>query len=182
MAEYKAETKLINLYAGPSSGKTTTAAGLFAWMKEKRMNVELAPEYAKDLVWDKSFPTLDDQIHILGEQHRRIYRLLGQVDYIICDSPILFSIIYGKDGLKKYGEYGPVQSSLNELAKTIYNQYDNYNYFVERGDREYIRAGRMQDLEGAKEKDAHIKTMLHMLSVPHKNIYSYKEILTDLGL
>jgi len=175
------ETKLINLYAGPSSGKTTTAAGLFHWMKDKRLNVELAPEFAKDLVWDKSFPTLDDQIFIFGEQHRRIYRLKNQVDYIITDSPLLFSLVYGEEGLKKYTNNEWKEDFRNFVVKT-HHQYDNYNYFVERGDRKYIREGRLQDLEGAKKKDKQILKMLDENNIQYNSIKTYKEILADLNL
>jgi len=41
------KTKVINLFAGPGAGKSTTAAGLFAEMKRANVDVELVTEYVK---------------------------------------------------------------------------------------------------------------------------------------
>lgn len=41
--------KVINLYGGPGTGKSTTAAMLFAKMKLAGFNCEYVPEFAKDL-------------------------------------------------------------------------------------------------------------------------------------
>ena len=52
--------KVINLFAGPGTGKSTTAAGLFYKMKSKGYMVELVTEFAKDLVYQESFFRLKD--------------------------------------------------------------------------------------------------------------------------
>lgn len=43
----------INLFAGPGTGKSTTAAGVFFEMKRSGMSVEYVTEYAKSLVFSK---------------------------------------------------------------------------------------------------------------------------------
>lgn len=40
--------KVINLFAGPGSGKSTTCAGVFSKLKLAGVNCEMALEYAKD--------------------------------------------------------------------------------------------------------------------------------------
>ena len=46
---------VINLFAGPGVGKSTTAARVFAELKLKGVNCEMALEFAKDKVWEESF-------------------------------------------------------------------------------------------------------------------------------
>jgi len=174
------ETKLINLFAGPGGGKTTVATGIFHWMKEERMNVEYAPEYAKDIVWDETFNLLDDQLSVFCQQHRRFYRLYKSVEYIITDSPLLLSLVYGKNAMKKYDDTW--KDSFHRLVRDFHYQYANYNYFVERGDRKYIQEGRTQDYESAKEKDLEIKNMLTVNKINYKSVVSYEDVLRDLTL
>ena len=45
-------TKIVNLYGGPGTGKSTTAAALFAEMKIRGVNCEYIQEYAKDKAWE----------------------------------------------------------------------------------------------------------------------------------
>ena len=87
-------TRVINFYGGPSSGKSTAAAGLFYKMKMLGYSVELTDEFAKECVWEGNVPMLKDQLWVLAHQHRKILRLKGQVDYVITDSPVLLSPIY----------------------------------------------------------------------------------------
>ena len=42
------QLKVINLYGGPGTGKSTTAAALFALIKREGYNVELVTEFAID--------------------------------------------------------------------------------------------------------------------------------------
>ena len=80
-------TIIVNLFAGPGSGKSTTAAGVFYHLKRKNINCELVREYAKELVWEKSFEKLKDQGHVTLEQQHRVNILKPYVDVIVTDSP-----------------------------------------------------------------------------------------------
>jgi ATP:corrinoid adenosyltransferase len=66
--------KVINIFAGPCAGKSTTAAGLFYLMKVSGYNVELVTEYAKDMTWEGRHNILGDQLYILAKQNRRLER------------------------------------------------------------------------------------------------------------
>ena len=89
--------KVINLFGGPGVGKSTAAAGLFYEMKKRQLSVELVTEYAKDMVWEKRWNILDDQLYILAKQHRRIARLAEHgIEYVITDSPISLGLVYLK--------------------------------------------------------------------------------------
>lgn len=45
-------TKVINLYGGPGTGKSSTAGMLFAHLKLRGVNCEYVQEYAKDAAWE----------------------------------------------------------------------------------------------------------------------------------
>lgn len=44
-------TTIINIWAGPGAGKSTTAAETFALCKKAGLGVELRTEYVKDWAW-----------------------------------------------------------------------------------------------------------------------------------
>lgn len=90
------QTIVVNLFGGPSIGKSTAAADLFTRLKMLGVDAELAPEYMKELIWDERVTTFDDQLYITAKQNRRIMRLIGKVDVAITDSPIPLGAIYAR--------------------------------------------------------------------------------------
>ena len=125
--------KVINMYAGPGAGKSTTAAGLFFKMKSQGYSVELVTEYAKDKVYEGHLGCLEDQMYIFGKQQRRLTRLRGHVEWAITDSPLILSILYNKD----------LSETFNTLVLETFEKYINYNFFIERV-KEYKQIGRTQ--------------------------------------
>lgn len=141
--------KVINLWAGPGAGKSTTAAGLFYLMKLEGFNVELVTEYAKDLVWEKHDNMFSDQLFITANQNRRLSRLLNHnIDYVVTDSPLLLGYQYATPDYLN-GLYKP-------LLMELWNSYDNVNYYIERV-KEYNPTGRNQTEEEALEIDNEVK-------------------------
>lgn len=138
------QAKVINLYGGPGTGKSTTAAGLFCLMKNLGINVEIAREFAKDLVWENSTDTLKDQLFVTATQHHRIFTLKDKVDFIITDSPILLGKVYGKEH--------------HYLINSLYSRYDNIDVFLKRV-KPYNTSGRLQSEEKAKQLDSEIKKL-----------------------
>ena len=126
--------KVINLWHGPGAGGSTTAAGLFNIMKVRGHKVELVTEVAKDLTWEHSWKTMENQLLLLGLQDQRLRRLDGQVEWAITDSPLPLGIAY----MTK--EYQP----WLELA--VWDAYDRYQNFDVLLDRtcQYRRDGRSQ--------------------------------------
>jgi len=45
---------IVDFFAGPGAGKSTTAADVFAKLKWRGVNAELIGEYAKDLTWSEN--------------------------------------------------------------------------------------------------------------------------------
>lgn len=133
------QLKVINLFGAPGSGKSTAAAGLFFLMK-KECNVELVTEFAKDLTWEKRQDLLLEQDFIFAEQHRRLRRLVGKVDYVITDSPLLNSVIYQPKTYPK---------TFTPFVEEVFNSYTNFNFLIERASKSYQGVGRNQTKEEA---------------------------------
>jgi hypothetical protein len=163
---------VVNLFAGPGVGKSTTAARVFAELKLKGVNCEMALEFAKDKVWEESFKTMDDQIYIFGKQFHKIWRLKDKVDVIICDSPLPISIVYDKEN----------SESFHKLIMEQFNKFANFNYLLERGG-EYQTEGRVQTEEEAKEVDKTVKRVLDEQEIKYTTLPidgAYQKITDDI--
>lgn len=142
-------TKIVNLFAGPGAGKSTTAAGLFHRMKLDGYKVELVLEYAKDLTYEKRINAIACQPYVFGKQLMRLERVMGQVDYIVTDSPIFLSIMYNKT----YPE------SFDMSVVDIFKSMNNHNFYINRK-KEYVSLGRNQTENEAKALDLLVKQKL----------------------
>lgn len=152
--------RVINLFAGPGAGKSTTAAGLFYLMKLERMNVELVTEYAKDMTWEKRHNILADQLYIFAKQHRRVSRLCGAIDYVVTDSPLLLCMLYHNQ------DYPQV---FDQLVMEFWNDYENINFVLERA-KPYSAVGRSQSEEQARHIDQSTVGLLNRLSLPYTRV------------
>lgn len=147
--------KVINLFAGPGTGKSTGMAYIFSKLKMLGINCEMAIEYAKTRVWQNDLEVFQNQLYVIGKQTQYMSRLKGKVDVIITDSPIIMGSIYCKD--TPY--YGP----FHETLKILHHGYENYDYFLNRV-KPYNPAGRFQNEYDAKELDDEIKLLLYDLN------------------
>jgi tRNA uridine 5-carbamoylmethylation protein Kti12 len=153
------ETKIINLFGGPGVGKSTIAASVFSNLKQHNIDCELAMEYAKDMIWEESLKTLDDQIYVFAKQHHRQFRLLGKVEYIITDSPIVLSVLYDKKRSK----------GLYDLIKERFECFNNINYLIRRGTI-YQPNGRIQTEDEAKRIDANVISLLDDMNIKYTQV------------
>jgi len=143
------KTLVINLFGGPGSGKSTLMAGIFSELKFRGINCEMAPEFAKEKVWEGSLDILSNQLYIFGKQHHTIFRLLGKVDVIITDSPIILSLYYGKN----------CSDNFKKLVLEEHNKLHNLDLFIQRI-KEYNPKGRLQTEDEAKQIDEELITIL----------------------
>jgi hypothetical protein len=146
---------VINLFAGPGVGKSTTASKVFADLKMKGVNCEMALEFAKDKVWEESFKTMDDQIYIFGKQFHKIWRLKDKVDVIICDSPLPISIVYDKEN----------SEAFHSLIMEQFNKFKNFNFYLKRS-AIYQKEGRIQTEEEARKIDDTVRNVLIDYKIP----------------
>lgn len=159
------DTFVINLTGGPGTGKSTLCANIFVRLKMSGIDVELAPEYVKDLVWEESFKKIENQIYIFGKQHNRLYRLKNKVKVIITDSPLLNSIVY----------YNGDNPHFEPLIIWEFTHMNNLTFYLDRS-FEYVENGRIQTLEVAKKIDEDYKTLLDKYKIDYTSLRSPYDI------
>ena len=153
--EHSISTLVVNLFAGPGAGKSTMCAGIFTELKWKGIECEIASEYAKDLVWEGRSDTFLDQIYIFGKQYHRVFRLLGQVEVVITDCPILLTPIYDKEK----------RASLEQLVVVEHRKMRTYNVFIKRT-KPYRDKGRIHTKQEAQQIDRSVLDMLDKYDIP----------------
>lgn len=162
------ETKIINLFGGPSSGKSTITSGLFYELKKKNISCDNPYEFPKQVAWEDNTSQITDQLYIFANQHRGIVRSYGKVDYIILDSPILLSLAYknGYDDGYPASLYG---ESFDKMVIDVFNKYENINIFLERPD-DFQEDGRFQNKEESLMFDSKIKSILDNNSIEYRTL------------
>jgi len=154
MKQHANSPLVVNFFAGPGAGKSTLAAALFATLKWRGVLCELVCEYAKDKVWEEQHGILQNGYYVFGKQLQRQLRLLGKVDVIITDAPILLSIAYNTDN-----------RAFQAAVFTEFERFRNLNFFVKRV-KPYVQVGRYQDEDGARRVDDDVLAVLKAYKVP----------------
>lgn len=151
------KTVVINFFAGPGCGKSTTAADLFAYMKHSNLNVELVREWVKDWAYEGRPITKGEQIYVFGKQFKKESLLYGKVDYIITDSPLLLSSYYTEKYNPDLGEFSSVVKSLIKSFEK--DGVSRVNFLLERN-KPYSKIGRYETEEQAKQIDKEMERFL----------------------
>ncbi len=149
-------TKVINVIGGPGCDKSLVTSAIILYLKLRRKTVEVIPDYAKSLVWQRNFEVLKNQYFIAQRQFEMLELLDGQVQFLITECSLPQVLYYNEN----YAD------NICDIAKTHkqimlwYKQHDNINVFVERGDHKYVHTGRFQDEEQAKAIDRGLRAIL----------------------
>lgn len=146
------QTQIINLYGAPSTGKSTAACAIFSELKKLGISVELVPEFAKELVWNERWKDLRDQFYVTGVQNNRLRNLIGSVDYVVTDSPILLGAIYSKRNDYYFEEFERF------LIKT-YQSYSNFDFVILK-ESGYEKIGRQIKEEESFEIQREIEALI----------------------
>lgn len=157
-------TLIVNLFGAPCSGKSTSAAYIFAQLKMLGVDCEYVSEFAKDKVWEENKKIFNNQFYITGKQSWKIARVNSQVDVIINDSPILIGAVYTD---RKYLKLAIIEEFLS------YGDC-NLNYVLNRNS-DYNPNGRNQTEAEAQEIDRKIKEILSQNEIPYMEIQSSQE-------
>lgn len=176
-------TTVINLLGGPSSGKSTLAAELYAKMKHRGLKVEMVREVAKKFAWKGHQIGPFDQLAIIGEQIEEESLLFGKVDYIVTDSPVFLGGFYMK--------YNHSQDFMMKMVQDYYNfaESQNVEFFnirLKRG-KPYDPNGRFETEDQALAIDEALYWILHessLMPIVYTNQINETadKILKDLGV
>jgi len=142
--------KVINLFSGPGCGKSTLASGIFHRMKVDGRSVEYADEYAKQMTWEDRQKEMSNQVYIFAKQYKKIQRLVGKVEWVVTDCPLIMNLAYCPSTY--FSNFAP-------LVMEISRDFDNRNFFLERR-VPFESVGRNQNLEQAIQKDKEIEELL----------------------
>lgn len=145
-------TRVINFWSGPGGGKSTTKAGTFFHLKIAGYRVAQIEEYATERSAEKDWATLADQRAVLLEQDARQRRWTGVADWIITDSPLLLSCIYGQ------GDFA--SAAFHKEVFDLYDGYENVNIWLDRPETPYQTYGRHHSEDEAKAIDAQLLDLL----------------------
>lgn len=173
----KIRSQKINLYGGPGIGKSTVAFLLSAELKLKEQRVELVTEYAKELVYlgidlTKSNQNLQDQIML--EQLKRELVFQDQVDFMVCDSPLLLNAFYN--------------GSENALKMSrTYLRDNDYHFFLTRTQEHFETEGRSHNEEQSIKIDKKMEQFfkdhkIKYIKIDGNSKEKVAEILKILGL
>lgn len=166
--EKKFNTVVVNMFAGPGAGKTTCAWEVASALKKKGIVTEYVSEVAKEYVWDNQLDKLDGSLEkqreLLEEQDKRVQRLMGKVEVIVTDSPILLNLMYLKEPNEAY----------NGEVVSRFKKQNNFNVFVDRG-KNFEKEGRIHDYADSVRIDSNIENLLNDNQLYFKK-YSYPQI------
>lgn len=118
-------------------------AGLFYKLKTQGVECEMAREWAKDAVWEGRHSVLgpEHQAYIFGKQLKRLKDLVGKVEVVVTDAPLLLSLVYGANESPAFKAFVEEQN----------DRFDNLDVRV-RSVRQFSPVGRVQ--QTAEESDA----------------------------
>jgi hypothetical protein len=157
-------TLVVNLYAGPGAGKSTTAAKIFALLKDAGQNVELVSEYVKQWAWEKKTPIDYDQFYLFAKQAKSEYRLFDKVDIIITDAPVLLTCYYAQ----VFGSPDQAvlfRSMILQYLRMCADKGQTYKHYFLKRTKAYDPRGRFQDEAGAKQIDEDLKRYLSEVGI-----------------
>jgi hypothetical protein len=156
-----AKKLLINLFGGPSAGKTTASAYLFTLLKQVGIDTEIVSEFAKDLVLENNLRALEHQWYVMATQAYRIMCAYRSMQVVISDSPVLLGIIYDKENSK----------ALFDLCMEQHHRYNNINIFVTRNaNYKHTMAGRIHSLTQSVAIDNAILRILDENKIPYLSL------------
>jgi len=173
------KTNIINLYGGPSTGKSTAAAHFYHMMKKDGYNVELVREYVKDWAWESRPMSTYDQIYFLGKQVRRESMLYGKVDWIVTDSPVMMNLYYAQRYCPRQLAEGIRAATLSFYHQAEVDNHQHMHVLLKRVNP-YQSEGRYQSEAEAKEIDAGIKLVLEGFRLPITEVDANEDELVKL--
>lgn len=142
---------LINLYGGPGSGKSSAMYEITGRLKTMGVAAEMSPEFVKQKVYSGDKKTFENQLYILGNQSFSQSILIGEVDVIITDAPLLLNAHYGRN--EDYAR------ELLSIVKKFNSSFQEFHFFLRRI-KPFFQGGRIHNEEQSREIDKELFSLL----------------------
>lgn len=146
--------RIVCLYGGPGLGKSTTCAGVFYQLKQKGYRCEMNREYVKEWVWEGRKIKPGDQTYFFAKAARkeRQYMEAG-LDFIITDSPLILTHLYGTLYDTFEQEYNTSLKMLEQHHAICRHYGYKVDHFLLKRSKTYEPLGRNENEEQAKDID-----------------------------
>jgi nicotinamide riboside kinase len=173
MKNDKPISKIVALVGAPACGKTTLSLNLVTQLKVRNKNAKYILEYPRDYIEKYGHPQhISEQMLIFLGWNRLLDNAAGiRYDYLICDSPVFISYVYG---VYKSDPSVPKDRmwilELLGMALESIQMYDKIFYI--RPGREFpIKDNlRHSNLDIQKKIDDNIRGFLNLYKVPYEEI------------
>lgn len=153
------QTTVINLFGGPGTGKSKTAADVYSQLKANGESVELVREYVKHWAYTGRKIGEFDQLYLLGKQSHYESFLYGTVKYIVTDSPILLAGFYASHNQGESSGYVG-EAAKGFIMHSAERGVRHLNFLLSR-DFPYVAEGRYESEEGAQVIDKALRSYLN---------------------
>jgi nicotinamide riboside kinase len=161
--------KAVAIVGAPCSGKSTLASQTNSLLKTKGLNSVFIEEYVVEYIAEYGIPdTMEQQMVIFDEQHRKERMFADSRDFVICDSASFLSYIYGR----RYFD-NPLSNralaSLSHLHKKVLKslEYWDYIFYIPLLEQHVMDGVRYDDREASEKLDRMIKGFLELERIPY---------------
>jgi len=163
-------TVRIGLVAGPSSGKSTTAADVFVHCKRAGITVELVSEVAREEInkgW--KIRSIAEQFLINQKQREKEDIIPTEISVMVTDSPAFLTYYYALWNAECPSDENMIMTWLySDFLKDL-RRYDKI-YYLNRV-KPYVKDGtRVQTEEESDQIGIHLKALLEMHHVDFEEI------------
>ena len=179
----KKKTKVINLFGGPQSGKSTLASAIFYELKMRGLKAEIVNEYIKKWAWRDQKPGKYDQFFIFGQQGYSESLLYEKVDFIVTDSPLLLIPFYEK----KINQTDFLDDVVRKFMGFANSNGVSYHNFWLKRPLNYDQDGRFHTQIEANQIDTELRDFLlkrnqSILDLPKDDKLRIKTVLKEMNV
>ncbi len=162
------KTKVINLIASPSSGKSVCAGLIFAELKIRGYVTEYAQEYIKNLIWRGEIEAIKNQYWVTYQQYLLLRGINNKVQYIVTDGSLIHGLYYNRT---YHDNVSNVEKTEKKILEWV-SEFDNIYIFLERGDYKFEQEGRIHTYEQSLQIQTELKNLLDELGIKYLTIKS----------
>ena len=175
------KSKVIALIGAPACGKTTLSLNLVTQLKIQDKNAKYILEYPRDYIERFGHPAhISEQMLIFLNWSRLLNQALDiEYEYVICDSPVFVSFIYGvsKSNIKSKKDRLWVLELLDMCLESV-KMYDKVFYIKPGKDFTYQDNLRKSDRSTQAAIDRSIVGFLNLYDIPYEEVIN-KDLQTS---